>query len=108
MLRHEIRQSGETGVQLPVNFRRLIWNAQKIFKCKPHRPGPSGTSAPWSLVPSFKLPNAYPRSIHCSPCKGAASLLKDSTCAGISPLEVINKMREMQEKLKVDTCPCTS
>ena len=43
VLRHEIRQSGETGVQLPVNFRRLIWNAQKIFKCKPHRPGPSGT-----------------------------------------------------------------
>ena len=42
VLRHEIRQSGETGVQLPVNFRRLIWNAQKIFKCKPHRPGPSG------------------------------------------------------------------
>lgn len=44
MLRREIRQSGETGVQLPVNFRRLIWNAQKIFKCKPHRPGPSGKS----------------------------------------------------------------
>ena len=43
VLRHEIRQSGETGVQLPVNFRRLIWNAQKIFKCKPHRPSPSGT-----------------------------------------------------------------
>ncbi len=43
VLRHEIRQSGETGVQLPVNFRRLIWNAQKIFKCKPHRPGPSGS-----------------------------------------------------------------
>jgi len=42
VLRHEIRQSGETGVQLPVNFRRLIWNAQKIFRCKPHRPGPSG------------------------------------------------------------------
>ena len=44
VLRHEIRQSGETGVQLPVNFRRLIWNAQKIFKCKAHRPGPSGTT----------------------------------------------------------------
>lgn len=46
VLRHEIRQSGETGVQLPVNFKRLIWNAQKIFKCKPHRPGPSGTGFP--------------------------------------------------------------
>ena len=46
VLRHEIRQSGETGVQLPVNFRRLIWNAQKIFKCKPHRPGPSGNLKP--------------------------------------------------------------
>ena len=47
VLRHEIRQSGETGVQLPVNFRRLIWNAQKIFKCKPHRPGPSGN---WNII----------------------------------------------------------
>lgn len=58
VLRHEIRQSGETGVQLPVNFRRLIWNAQKIFKCKPHRPGPSGTS----IFPRSKPPGLLPGS----------------------------------------------
>ena len=56
VLRHEIRQSGETGVQLPVNFRRLIWNAQKIFKCKPQRPGPSGTSIFWRSKPPGLLP----------------------------------------------------
>ena len=44
VLRNEVMRSGETGVQLPVNFRRLIWNAQQIFKCRPHRPGASGAS----------------------------------------------------------------
>lgn len=58
VLRHEIRQSGETGVQLPVNFRRLIWNAQKIFKCKPHRPGPSGTSSSWRSKPPCLMPGS--------------------------------------------------
>ena len=45
VLRNEVMRSGETGVQLPVNFRRLIWNAQQIFKCRPHRPGASGASS---------------------------------------------------------------
>ena len=58
VLRHEIRQSGETGVQLPVNFWRLIWNAQKIFKCKPHRPGPSGTSSFWRSKPPCLMPGS--------------------------------------------------
>ena len=44
VLRNEVMRSGETGIQLPVNFRRLIWNAQQIFKCRPHRPGASGVS----------------------------------------------------------------
>jgi hypothetical protein len=39
-------RSGDTGVQLPVNLKRLIWNAQQIFKCRAHRPGPTGASLP--------------------------------------------------------------
>ncbi|KAK9843436.1 hypothetical protein WJX81_002541 [Elliptochloris bilobata] len=42
VLRHEVLRSGEAGVQLPVNLKRLIWNAQQIFHCQPHRRGPSG------------------------------------------------------------------
>ncbi len=45
MLRHEVLRSGEAGVQLPVNLKRLIWNAQQIFHCQPHRRGPSGAPA---------------------------------------------------------------
>ena len=46
VLRHEVLRSGEAGVQLPVNLKRLIWNAQQIFHCQPHRRGPSGAPAP--------------------------------------------------------------
>jgi len=42
VLRHEVLRSGEAGVQLPVNLKRLIWNAQNMFHCQPHRRGPSG------------------------------------------------------------------
>ena len=42
VLRHEVLRSGEAGVQLPVNLKRLIWNAQQIFHCQSHRRGPSG------------------------------------------------------------------
>ena len=55
MLRNEVMRSGEAGVQLPVNFRRLIWNAQQIFKCRPHRQGPTGAPAAHPLGP---LPHA--------------------------------------------------
>ena len=46
VLRHEVLRSGEAGVQLPVNLKRLIWNAQQIFHCQPHRRGPSGAPVP--------------------------------------------------------------
>lgn len=35
-------QSGDSGVNLPVNIRRLILNAQTKFGAKPHRPGSTG------------------------------------------------------------------
>jgi hypothetical protein len=43
-LRTEVMRSGDNSVQLPVNFKRLIWNAQQMFRCHPHRPGASGNS----------------------------------------------------------------
>lgn len=42
VLRKEVLRSGKQSCPLPVNLRRLIWNAQKMFDCKPHRPGPTG------------------------------------------------------------------
>jgi hypothetical protein len=38
-LRTEVLPHGEAGVNLPVNIRRLILNAQTKFNIKPHRPG---------------------------------------------------------------------
>ena len=46
VLRNEVLRSGDAGVQLPVNLKRLIWNAQNMFHCQPHRRGPSGNSHP--------------------------------------------------------------
>ena len=37
--------SGEDGVNLPVNLKRLIWNAQQLFKIKPHKKVASGAAA---------------------------------------------------------------
>lgn len=42
VLRRETIQSGDAGVNLPVNMKRLIWNAQQLFKIKPHKRFPSG------------------------------------------------------------------
>ncbi len=41
-LRYEVIPSGEEGVNLPVNLKRLIWNAQQLFKIKPHKKVASG------------------------------------------------------------------
>ena len=38
-LRSEVLPSGDAGVNLPVNLRRLILNAQTKFNIRPHRPG---------------------------------------------------------------------
>ena len=42
MLRGEVVPGGDAGVNLPVNLKRLIWNAQQLFKIKPHKRVPSG------------------------------------------------------------------
>lgn len=52
ILRSEVLQTGEAGVNLPVNLKRLIWNAQQLFKVKPNSKSPSGVdlSAPGSRL----------------------------------------------------------
>lgn len=42
ILRNEVLRNAKQNCPLPVNLRRLIWNAQKLFSCKPHKPGPAG------------------------------------------------------------------
>ncbi|BDA48126.1 probable DNA-directed RNA polymerase II subunit RPB1 [Coccomyxa sp. Obi] len=61
VLRTEVLRSGDSGVQLPVNLKRLIWNAQQQFHCYPH----------------------------------------DNRPSGLNPVEVILRMKELQEKLMV-------
>ena len=41
-LRREVLPSGESSINLPVNLRRLIWNAQERFQCNRQREGPTG------------------------------------------------------------------
>ena len=43
VLRNEVLRNAKQNCPLPVNLRRLIWNAQKLFSCKPHKPGPAGS-----------------------------------------------------------------
>lgn len=45
ILRSEVLPTGEAGVNLPVNLKRLIWNAQQLFKIKPNRKAPSGVAS---------------------------------------------------------------
>ncbi|KAL6754081.1 hypothetical protein V8C86DRAFT_2713077 [Haematococcus lacustris] len=42
VLRAEVLTTADHSVNLPVNIRRLILNAQNRFGAKPHRPGPTG------------------------------------------------------------------
>ena len=44
-LRREVLPSGEASINLPVNMRRLIWNAQERFQCNKSRDSPTGGSS---------------------------------------------------------------
>jgi len=58
VLRNEVLRNAKQNCPLPVNLRRLIWNAQKLFGCKPHRLGPTGKPCPPS-------PSAILLQAHC-------------------------------------------
>ena len=45
VLRNEVLRTAKQNCPLPVNLKRLIWNAQKLFGCKAHRCGATGNSA---------------------------------------------------------------
>ena len=45
VLRNEVLRTAKQNCPLPVNIRRLIWNAQKLFGCKPHRLGSTGKTS---------------------------------------------------------------
>ena len=42
VLRREVVPSGEANINLPVNLKRLIWNAKERFQCNNNRSGPTG------------------------------------------------------------------
>ena len=44
VLQTEVLRSGEVSINLPVNLKRLIENAQRRFNCKPYRKGTTGLS----------------------------------------------------------------
>lgn len=44
VLRREVLPSGEANINLPVNLKRLIWNAKERFQCNNNRSGPTGRS----------------------------------------------------------------
>lgn len=50
VLRNEVLRNAKQNCPLPVNLRRLIWNAQKIFSCKPHKAGPTGETVQISVI----------------------------------------------------------
>jgi hypothetical protein len=42
VLQTEVLRSGDPGVYLPVNLRRLVENAQRKFGCRPYSGKPTG------------------------------------------------------------------
>ena len=85
VLRHEVLRSGEAGVQLPVNLKRLIWNAQQIFHCQPHRRGPSGAPVPERSSAHFRL------SASTAAARSAVSVV--GSCAASDSIEASHCMR---------------
>ena len=61
-LRREVLPSGESSINLPVNLRRLIWNAQERFQCNRSREGPTGG---FSMPPSAASRNAHWNGADC-------------------------------------------
>ncbi|KAF6257604.1 hypothetical protein COO60DRAFT_1622218 [Scenedesmus sp. NREL 46B-D3] len=49
-MRQEVLTHGNGGVNIPVNLRRLIWNAQNTYKCGPNRPPLPGELAAVDVV----------------------------------------------------------
>eukprot|EP00877_Chromochloris_zofingiensis_P013598 jgi/Chrzof1/8492/Cz03g13040.t1 len=50
VMRMEVLKSGDNGLNIPVNMRRLIWNAQTKFDCGPTKPPPPGGLSPMDIT----------------------------------------------------------
>lgn len=55
IMRQEVLPLGNNGVNIPVNLRRLIWNAQNTYKCGPDRPPLPGELAAVDVVNKIKV-----------------------------------------------------
>ena len=81
MNQQEVLRSGDASVVLPINLRRLIWNAQQAFGCGAGGGGGSATGA-----------SAGDGS------KGSAA----SSSSALDPLDVVKRVRDLCEtRLKV-------
>jgi DNA-directed RNA polymerase II subunit RPB1 len=54
-MRQEVLTHGNGGVNIPVNLRRLIWNAQNTYKCGPNRPPLPGELAAVDVVSKIQV-----------------------------------------------------
>lgn len=44
VMQEEVLRNGDNGLNMPVNLKRLIENAQRKFGCRPHKRVPTGAS----------------------------------------------------------------
>ena len=95
ILRKEVLPGGDAGVNLPVNLKRLIWNAQQLFKIKKHKKVPSGES------PFRAKTRRINSEAHCAGSVSSCLRVPMHPTAGLDPLEVVEKVDELCQKLVV-------
>jgi DNA-directed RNA polymerase II subunit RPB1 len=55
IMRMETLTHGNGGINIPVNLRRLIWNAQTHYNCGPHKVPPPGELRAVEIVQRVKV-----------------------------------------------------
>lgn len=92
VMQGEVLRSGDAGINLPVNLRRLIENAQRKFGCKPHKRGPTGACAEEGLGGAVLARSALGCSLFelaarrcCCPVPGGALALPTNTAFHLLP-----------------------
>lgn len=98
MLRQEVLPSGEANINLPVNLKRLIWNAKERFQCNNNRIGPTGED------PVLAQPILVYICHHLLGCNSEAINTLLFCClfaTGLSPLRVIQEVQQLCSELHV-------
>jgi RNA polymerase Rpb1, domain 6 len=76
IMRREVLPLGNGGVNIPVNLRRLIWNAQNTYGCGPARPPLPGDLRAVDVVARMKVRlHAAALSHNCSADHTAVSIV---------------------------------